>query len=189
MAIRRLSLASRSSYTLSCTSSREPAQQTWPWLKKIPLTIPSTAWSRGASSKTMFAALPPSSRVTDVPLPATARAMDLPTSVDPVKATLSMSGCVTSARPVSAAPVTMLTTPWGRSACRQISANINAVSDVVSAGLSTTVLPQARAGAIFQASIIKGKFHGMTWPATPSGRGGPPAPPGTAYSSLSAQPA
>ena len=33
---------------------------------------------------------------------------------------------------------------------------------VVSAGLSTTVLPHASAGAIFQASISSGKFHGMT---------------------------
>ena len=63
----------------------------------------------------------------------------------------------------------MLTTPGGRSACWQISANSSAVSGVVSAGLSTTVLPQASAGAIFHASISSGKFHGMTWPATPSG--------------------
>ena len=31
-------------------ASRDPAQQTWPWLKKIPSTTPSTAWSSGASS-------------------------------------------------------------------------------------------------------------------------------------------
>ena len=109
-----------------------------------------------------------------------------PTSVEPVNATLSTSGCATSARPVSPAPVTMLTTPGGRSACWQISANSSAVSGVVSAGLSTTVLPQASAGAIFQASISSGKFQGMTWPATPSGCGSAPKP---ACSSLSAQPA
>ena len=33
------------------------------------------------------------------------------------------------------------------------------------------MLPAARAGAIFQASISSGKFHGMTWAATPSERG------------------
>ena len=71
VAIRRLSGASTSSATDSCTSSREPAQQTWPWLKKMPLTMPSTAWSIGASSKTMLAALPPSSRVTFLSVPAT----------------------------------------------------------------------------------------------------------------------
>ena len=37
--------------------------------------------------------------------------------------------------------------------------------------MSTTVLPAARAGAIFQASISSGKFQGMTCAATPSGRG------------------
>ncbi len=109
-----------------------------------------------------------------------------PTSVEPVNATLSTSSWATIARPVSPAPVTMLTTPGGRSACWQISANSSAVSGVVSAGFSTTVLPAARAGAIFHDSISSGKFHGITWPATPSGCGFGPNP---ACSSLSAQPA
>ncbi len=185
-AIRRFSEASTGSSTDSWTSSREPAQQTWPWLKKMPLTMPSTAWSIGASSKTMLAALPPSSSVTFLRVPATERAIALPTSVEPVNATLSTPACSTSARPVSPAPVTMLTTPGGRSACWQISANSSAVSGVVSAGLSTTVLPAASAGAIFHASMSSGKFHGMTWAATPSGRGAGPKP---ACASLSAQPA
>ena len=50
------------------------------------------------------------------------------------------------------------------------------MSGVVSAGLSTTVLPQASAGAIFHASMSSGKFHGITWPATPSGCGVGPDP-------------
>ena len=41
--------------------------------------------------------------------------------------------------------------------------------EVVSAGLSTTQFPIASAGAIFHASMSSGKFHGMTWPTTPSG--------------------
>ncbi len=57
-----------------------------------------------------------------------------------------------------------------------ISARTSAVSGVDSAGLSTTVLPQASAGAIFQAAISSGKFHGMICPATPSGRGAGPKP-------------
>jgi hypothetical protein len=97
---------------------------------------------------------------------------------------LFTSGCSTSIRPVSPAPVTMLTTPGGSSAWRQMSAKKSADSGVVSAGLSTTVLPQANAGAIFQASISSGKFHGITWAATPSG-----VVPNPAYRSLSAQPA
>ncbi len=60
------------------------------------------------------------------------------------------------------------------------------MSGVVSAGFRTQVLPAASAGASFQAAIRRGKFHGMTCPATPSGRGDGPSP---ACSSLSAQPA
>ena len=112
--------------------------------------------------------------------------MALPTPVEPVNATLSTSGWVTTAWPVRPAPVTMLTTPAGRSACCRISANNIAVSEVVSAGFSTTVLPAASAGAIFHASISSGKFHGITCAATPSEAGLGPRP---AWSSLSAQPA
>ena len=46
-----------------------PAQHTSPWLKKMPLTTPSIAWSIGASSKTMLAALPPSSSVSALSRP------------------------------------------------------------------------------------------------------------------------
>jgi len=152
----------------------------------MPLTMPSTAWSSGASSKTMLAAFPPSSSVSRLPVPASCRWMRLPTSVEPVNATLRTAGWPTTSAPVSPAPVTMLTTPGGSSACWQMSANSIAVSGVVSAGFRTTVLPAASAGAIFQASISSGKFQGMTWPATPSGRG---RRFGKAHSSLSAQPA
>ena len=87
---------------------------------------------------------------------------------------------------MSAGPGTMLTTPAGRSACMHTSAKSSAVSGVVEAGLRTTVLPAASAGAIFHDSISSGKFQGMTCAATPSGRA---TRPGNAYSSLSAQPA
>ena len=99
----------------------------------------------------MFAALPPSSSVSPLPLPASSRWIALPTSVEPVKATLSTPGCATSAAPVRPSPVTMLTTPGGSSAWRSTSQKSSAVSGVVSAGLSTTVLPAASAGAIFHA--------------------------------------
>jgi hypothetical protein len=70
----------------------------------------------------------------------------------------------------------MFTTPGGRSACCRISAKSSALSGVVSAGFSTTVLPAASAGAIFQASMSSGKFRGMTCAATPSARGFAPSP-------------
>ncbi len=39
-----------------------------------------------------------------------------------------------------------------------------------SAGLSTTVLPNASAGAAFHSGIATGKFHGVMSATTPSGR-------------------
>ena len=86
-----------------------------------------------------------------------------------MNAIFAASGWPTTAAPVSPAPLTMLITPGGSPASCTISANLSAVIDVVSAGFKTTVLPQARAGAIFHASISSGKFHGITWPTTPSG--------------------
>ena len=133
----------------------------------------------------MFAALPPSSSVSFLPVPASRRWIALPTSVEPVNAILST--LVLDERGAGLpSPVTMLTTPGGSSAWRTTSQKRSAVSGVVSAGFRTTVLPAASAGAIFHASISSGKFHGMIWPATPSGFGGRF---GNAYSSLSAQPA
>ncbi len=121
-----------------------------------------------------------------LPVPASSRWIAFPTSVEPVNAILSMPGCLTSAAPVLPSPVTMLTTPGGSSAWRSTSQKSSAVSGVVSAGLRTTVFPHASAGAIFHDSISSGKFHGMIWPATPTGFG---LRFGNAYSSLSAQPA
>ena len=48
-----------------------------------------------------------------------------------------------------------LTTPGGQTSASS-SASRSAVSGVCSEGLSTTVLPAASAGAIFQAAIISG---------------------------------
>ena len=45
--------------------------------------MPSTAWSSAASSKMTFAALPPSSSVSFLPVPASSRWIALPTSVEP----------------------------------------------------------------------------------------------------------
>jgi hypothetical protein len=110
--------------------------------------------------------------------------MSRPTSVDPVKAILSTSGWATRASPVRPSPVTMFTTPGGSPDSSQSWAKRSAVSEVNSAGLSTTVFPIARAGAIFQASMRSGKFHGMIWPTTPTG-----SRPGSSRSMSWAQPA
>ena len=163
---------------------REPAQHTCPWLNQIASTTPSTTLSRSASWKTTNGDFPPSSSDSFLPLPAVAVRMMRPTSVDPVKAILSTSGCATSAAPVRPSPVMMLTTPGGSPASSHSSAKRSAVREVNSAGLSTTVFPIASAGAIFHASISSGKFQGMICPTTPTG-----TRPGSSRSMSWAQPA
>jgi len=149
---------------------REPAQQVWPWLKKIALAAPGIAFDRSASFRMMFGDLPPSSRVSFFRSLAAALTISLPTSVEPVKATLSTPGWLASGAPVvSPKPVTTFSTPFGRPASWISSARRSAVSGVSSAGFSTTVQPQASAGASFHAAIRIGKFHGMIWPTTPIG--------------------
>ncbi|MCY1521839.1 hypothetical protein D9M68_566710 [compost metagenome] len=92
-----------------------------------------------------------------------------PVVVSPVKAILAMRLLEASGLPASRPkPVTTLITPGGRmSPISSISSRMP--SGVCSAGLSTTQLPAASAGASFQAAISMGKFHGMIWPTTPSG--------------------
>ena len=113
---------------------------------------------------------PPSSSVTRlVPLAASAMTRS-PVGVEPVKATLRVSGCVISASPARGpVPVTTLRTPGGRPASVRISASRSVVNGVVSAGLATTVLPHTSAGpSLFDSSVV-GKFHGTIAATTPSG--------------------
>src|SRR5208283_4574773 len=113
---------------------------------------------------------PPSSSDTRVMLSIAALPTSLPTSVDPVNATLLMPGCDASGAPASGpSPVTIFTTPFGQPTFNSNSPRRSAVSGVSSAGLSTTVQPVASAGPIFQAAIIHGKFHGIIAPTTPTG--------------------
>ena len=72
-----------------------------------------------------------------------------------------------------------MSTPSGRPASIASSPSRIAVSGVISAGFSTTVLPAARAGANPQPAMGIGKFQGTMMPTTPSGswkvRSTPPA--------------
>ena len=79
----------------------------------------------------------------------------MPARTDPVIDTICGMSWLTSAWPVPASPQTTLSTPGGRCAAA-ISASMSVDTGVVSEGLSTTVLPAARAGAIFQIAIISG---------------------------------
>ena len=49
---------------LAWTSTRDVAEQTWPWFQKMPNMIHSTAFSMSVSAKTTKGDLPPSSRLT-----------------------------------------------------------------------------------------------------------------------------
>src|SRR5216117_3448474 len=68
--MRALSFVTRRSAIPSCTSSRDPAQHTCPWLNQIASTTPSTTLSRSASSNTTKGLLPPSSSESFFPEPA-----------------------------------------------------------------------------------------------------------------------
>ena len=93
-----------------------------------------------------------------------------PTSVEPVNDTLRTNGCVTSASPrVEPAPGSTCSTPAGSPAAWASSPSLSAVSGDSDAGLSTTQLPAASAGAAFQQAIGYGKFHGTTAATTPIG--------------------
>jgi hypothetical protein len=70
-------------------------------LKKIALIVTSTACSTSASSWTMTGLFPPSSSVAGVTLSAAVRAVSLPTSVEPVKASLSTPSWAVSGSPAS----------------------------------------------------------------------------------------
>ncbi len=158
------------SSTERCTRMRERAQQSWPALPRKAIGAAAAAASRSASPKTTLADLPPSSSVTRLIVCAAPAAIERPTAVEPVNATLATSGCSTSAWPtVDPGPATTLTTPSGSPASTAIFSNSIELSGVSSAGLSTTVLPAARAGASFQPAIVSGKFHGVINATTPSG--------------------
>jgi hypothetical protein len=119
----------------------------------------------------MLADLPPISNDSFFIVPAALAMMARPVLDSPVNVIASTSGWVVSASPALSGPkpLTTLNTPSGSPASAQISARIEAVIGLCSAGLATTVQPNASAGATFHVSSIRGKFHGEMDPTTPSG--------------------
>ncbi len=86
----------------------------------------------------------------------------LPVADSPTKATALMSSCSVAALPAtSPMPCTVFSTPAGKPASKQISANIDDDNGLHSGGLCTTVQPAAKAGAIFQVASMNGVFHGV----------------------------
>ena len=141
-----------------------------PELLKMPYSTPATAWSMSASSKTIVGDLPPSSSETGIILSAAWCAIARPVVVPPVNDTRLTSGCLTSTSPTTEPlPGTTLTMPLGTPHCSQMRASSSAASGVISAGLTTTALPAASAGAIFCASLAIGEFQGVIAAMTPIG--------------------
>ncbi len=98
----------------SWTRMRLAQTQVWPVFRNLEASAPSTAWSTSASSKTMKAALPPSSSEIFLIVSALWRIRMRPTSVEPVKVILRTCRLSVNAPPISAAePVTTLKTPRG----------------------------------------------------------------------------
>ena len=158
------------SYTDFWTRIRERAQQSCPAFPKTAPGAAAAARSRSASSNITLADLPPSSSVTRLMVLAAPSMTCRPTSVDPVNPILATSGCAMSRSPATEpGPTTTLTTPSGIPASSASSEKRRAVRGVSSAGLRTTVLPQARAGPSFQLASMRGKFQGTIKPTTPSG--------------------
>ena len=64
----------------------------------------------------------------------------------------------------------ILITPLGNPTLSINSERIKAVAGVISEGFATTVLPAAKAGAIFHVNKYSGRFHGEIHATTPKGR-------------------
>jgi len=87
-----------------------------------------------------------------------------------VKQILSPPECRARAAPaIEPLPGTTFTAPGGNPASFVSRAISSALSGVYSAGFRMTVFPAAKAGAMFQATNISGKFHGTICATTPSG--------------------
>ena len=108
------------------TSIRVGALQDCPLFPKQPAIPPATAFPKSAaSSRIIFADLPPSSCVTRLMPSAAAFATSRPARVEPVKDTKSISGCDAIAAPtVGPSPFTKLKTPSGKPDSAIISASI-----------------------------------------------------------------
>ncbi len=90
------------------------AEHTCPLLLNAPAKMAEATMAGSASSRTMAGSLPPSSRVTRLRSGAADMATFLPVSTEPVKLILRGTGCDVIHAPSSSPPLTMLTTPGGK---------------------------------------------------------------------------
>ena len=114
--------------------------------------------------------LAPSSRVTRLTCSAQPAMTRRPTSVEPVKHTLRTATATKIAAPTTLPfPGRICSTPSGSPDSSASSPMRSTLRGVSSAGLTTTVLPAARAGTKPQPAMAMGKFHGTIMPTTPRG--------------------
>src|SRR5580704_1334117 len=103
-------------------------------------------------------------------LVAAACSIESPTRYDPVKVIAFIASLLTSSAPTTdAEPVNTFNTPAGSPASVSSSPNLTPSTGVSEAGLKTTALTAASAGAILRAGIANGKFHGVITETTPTG--------------------
>ncbi len=122
-----------------------------------------------ASSITTRAFFDPISNCTRVKLPAAATAIPRPTGTEPVKLMASMWGLSISCWPtLRPEPITKLNVPAGKPWREMMSVRATADAGTRLAGFQITALPNAKAGAIFQAAVAVGKFQGDTIATTPT---------------------
>ena len=145
-----------------CTSSREPAMQVWPDAAKMPASTPASAASScGVLEDDVGRLAAELEGRRGEPVGRRARPIATAVSGPPVKAMWSTPGWEVSAAPRAApVPVTTLTTPGGKPARSNSATSSSIDAEVYSLGLTTTVLPAARAGASFQVASSSGEFHG-----------------------------
>ena len=89
--------------------------------------------------------------------------------MDPTKLTARTSGWVRSASTASLSPCTTLNTPSGSPASASSLASSSDAEGSFSDGLSTNVLPQARAIGNIHIGTMAGKLNGVIPATTPSG--------------------
>ena len=150
--------------------ARVGAVQIWPeWNVHVEPIMP-IAVLTSASSNTTAAPLPPSSSSSCFIVRPPTSPMRIPTPVEPVNDTMSMSRVSTSASPVAGVePVTTLTTPGGNpTSCMSLMRSITA-SGFCDAGRTTTVLPIASAGPSLPAMFTIGKLYGVMHATAPTG--------------------
>jgi len=151
-------------------SRRDPALQVWPELPIMPVVAPVTLSVSAASSSTMKALLPPSSRPTRLTVVAASFWICTPTGSEPVKLIISTSSWVESAVPITLpCPWIMLNTPAGTPAASMISARICAEKGASCGGLRIMVQPVASAGKTLTQVWFIGQFHGVMRAQTPMG--------------------